>query len=132
MTRVDFVFVVDEDLSARKGLARLIRTASYEVRDFASVDECLEALGSDVPGCVILDAGVPGLSPEALLTELEAIDAKPAIIIVTAHDDPATRQRAHKLNALGFFRKPVDGTALLDAIEWAMRSGSAVTNHHGN
>lgn len=122
MTRVDFVFVVDGDLSARKGMTRLIRTASYEVRDFASVDECLEALGSDVPGCVILDAVTPGLSPEALLAELEAVGVNPSIIVVTAHDDQATRLRADKLNASGFFRKPVDGTALLDAIEWAMRS----------
>ena len=121
--------MVDEDLSARKGMARLIRTASYEVRDFASVDEFLEALGSDVPGCVILDAGVPGLSCEALQAELEAIGLNPPIIVVTAHDDPATRRRAQKLNALGFFRKPVDGTALLDAIDWAMRLSSADNNH---
>ena len=125
MIRVDFVFVVDEDLSARKGMARLIRTASYEVHEFASVNEFLEAVGSDVPKCVILDAGMPGLSPEALLAELEAIGLHPPIIVVTAYDDPQTRQKAEQLNAVAFFRKPVDGAALLDAIEWAMRSGNA-------
>jgi len=26
------------------------------------------------------------------------------------------------MKAAGFFRKPVDGTALLDAIDWALRS----------
>jgi FixJ family two-component response regulator len=123
MTRVGYVCVVDEDLSARKGMAPLIRTASYEVRDFASVNGFLEALGSDVPGCVILDAGAPGLPCEELQAELEARGLNPPIIVVTAFDDPATRRRAQKLNALAFFRKPVDGTALLDAIEWAMRSG---------
>jgi FixJ family two-component response regulator len=25
------------------------------------------------------------------------------------------------MKAVGFFRKPVDGTALLDAIDWALR-----------
>jgi len=124
MANVDRVFVVDGDLSARKGLARLIRTASYEVCDFASIDEFLEALGSDVPGCVILDVGVPGLSSEDLQAVLDAIGQNPPIIVVTAHDDPATRRRAQKLNAFGFFRKPVDGTALLDAIDWAIRSSS--------
>jgi FixJ family two-component response regulator len=124
MTGVDLVFVVDEDLSARKGMARLIRTASYEVRDFASVNDFLEALGSDVPGCVILDVGVPGLPCEALQAELEAVGLNPPIIIVTARDDPATRRSAQKLNAFGFFRKPIDGTALLDAIDWAIRSSS--------
>ena len=91
MISVALVFVVDEDLSVRKGMARLIRTASYEVRDFASGSEFLEAVGSDVPGCVILDAGMPGLSCEALLAEFEAIGLHPPIIVVTAYDDPATR-----------------------------------------
>ena len=119
------VFVVDEDLSVRKGMARLIRTASYEVRDFATVNELHEAVGSDVPGCVILDAGMPGLSCEALLAEFEAIGVHPPIIVVTAYDESATRQKAEQLNAVAFFRKPVDGVALLDAIEWAIRSGNA-------
>ena len=126
MNRVDFVFVVDEDLSTRKGMARLIRTASYKVHDFASVNEFIEAVGSDVPGCVILDAGEPRLSSEALLAKLEAIGLNSPIIVVTAYDDPATRQKAEQLNAAAFFRKPVDGPALLDAIEWAMRSGNAL------
>ena len=125
MIKVDRVFVVDEDLSARKGMARLIRTASYEVRDFASVNEFLEAVGSDVPGCLILDAGEPRLSPEALLAELEAIGANPPIIVVTDSDDPQTRQKAEQMKAVAFFRKPVDGAALLDAIEWSKRSGNA-------
>ena len=51
------------------------------------------------------------------------------IIVVTALDDPQTRRRAQKLNAIGYFRKPVDGTALLDAIDWAMRSGSTDSNN---
>ncbi len=130
MTNVDCVFVVDEDLSARKGMARLIRTASYDVRDFASTNDFFKALGSDVPGCVVLDPGAPGTSIEEFQAELEVRGIHPPIIVVTAHDDSGTRQRARKLNALGFFRKPVDGTALLDAIEWAMRSGNEVRNRH--
>ena len=31
------VFVVDDDASVRKGLARLIKTAGYEAEGFASV-----------------------------------------------------------------------------------------------
>ena len=123
MTNVLSVFVVDRDPSARKGLTRLVRTANYHVRDFASVNEFLDALGSEVPGCVVLDAEAPGLSDEELLAELESCDACPPIIVITAHDDPESRRKAQKLNAVGFFRKPVDGIALLDAIDWAMRSG---------
>ena len=35
-------------------------------------------------------------------------------------DDAETRERARKLGAAAFFRKPVDGQALIDSIHWAM------------
>ena len=122
MTNVNLVFVVDGDSSARKGIARLVRTANYEVRDFDSANKFLNALGYEVPGCVVLDAETPELSGEELQAELKACGAHPPIIIVTALDDLQSRQKAEKLNAVAFFRKPVDGTALLDAIDWSLRS----------
>ena len=122
MIKVLSVFVVDRDPSARKGIARLVRAASYNVRDFDSVNEFLEALGSEVPGCVVMDPKASGLSGEELQAALESRDAHPPIIVISAHDDPENRRRAQKMNAVGFFRKPVDGTALLDAIDWALQS----------
>jgi FixJ family two-component response regulator len=129
MTHVNCVFVVDDDPSARKGLARLLRTASYDVRDFASINEFLDALGLEVSGCMVLDARMPGLSGEELQAVLKARGIHLPIIVVTADDDPVTRQKAQKMKAAGFFRKPVDGTALLDAIDWVLRSSSTDGNH---
>ena len=120
MANEDSIFVVDDDNSARKGIARLLRTAGYSVRNFASSDEFLEALDSEMPDCVVMDAGSPGVSSEKLGAELQARNVSAPIIIVTAHDDPQSRQRADELHAIGFFRKPIDGTALLDAINWAL------------
>ena len=65
---------------------------------------------------------MPGLSGEELQAELKALGVHLPIIVVTADDDLETRNRAQKMGAAGFFRKPVDGTALLDAIAWALRS----------
>ena len=119
MTSVNCVFVVDDDPSARIGLARLIRTAGYDVCDFASTNEFVDALGSESPSCMVLDARMLELSGE----ELKACrGVHPPIIVVTTVDDSKTRQKALKMNAAGFFRKPVDGAALLDAINWALRS----------
>ena len=119
------MFVVDDDLSARKGIARLLRTANYDVRDFGSADEFLGALDSEMPGCVVLDARIPRLSVEEMRAKTKRRAAHVPVIVVTTYDDPETRGKARKLNAVAFFRKPVDGAALLDAIDWAMRSGSA-------
>jgi FixJ family two-component response regulator len=131
MTNAHSVFVVDDDLSARNGLARLLRTASYDVRSFASANEFLDALGSEVSGCVVLDAGMPGLSGEELQVELTARGVHLSIIVVTANDGPETRRKAEAMKAVGFFRKPVDGTALLDAIDWVLRSSSTSQSQEG-
>ena len=125
MTNATYVFVLDDDPSARGGLARLLRTAGHDVRDFASANEFLDALDPPISGCLVLDARMPGLSGEELQEELKARGVDLPIIVVTADDNPETRQRALRMGAVGFFRKPVDGPALLDAIRWAMRSNAS-------
>jgi FixJ family two-component response regulator len=124
------VFVVDDDPSARKGLTRLLRTSGYDVRDFASAEEFLDAIGSEDSGCVVLDARMEGLSFAELLEELKACGIHLPIIVITADDDPEIRRKAHEMNAAGFFRKPIDGPALCDAIDWAL--GSYNKDHKQN
>ena len=128
MTNTDCVFVVDDDPSARNGLVRLLRTADRDVHAFASVDEFIDALDAEACGCVVLDARMPGLSGEDLQAALEARDLTLPIIVVTGDDKPETMQKAREMKAAGFFRKPVDGTALLDAIAWVLRSSNASGN----
>ena len=41
------------------------------------------------------------------------------MIFVTGQDTPENRDRAQRLGAAAYFRKPVDDQALLDAIAWA-------------
>ncbi len=50
-------------------------------------------------------------------------------------DDPETRDKAKILKATGYFRKPVDGPALLDAINWAFQMdepGNKLKKVHSN
>ena len=69
------------------------------------------------------------MSGEELQTELKARGVRLPIIVVSADDDSETRRTAHRMNAAAFFRKPVDGSALLDAIDWAMRWNLANGSH---
>lgn len=116
------MFVIDHDHSARIGLTSLLRTAGYNIREFASVNEFLDVLNPDVSGCIILDATMPGLSGEELLEELKARGVHLPIIVVSCDDATETRRNAAKMKAVAFYRKPVDGAALLDAVNWALRS----------
>ena len=116
------VFVVDDDPSARHGLVRLLCAAGHNVRNYASMEDFLGSLESSACGCLVLDANLPGTSGKELLAEVEARDADLSIIIISAKDDRATKRKSWEMKAVGFFRKPVDGTALIDAIEWALRA----------
>ena len=121
MMKARLVFVVDDDSSARSGITRLLRTAGHDVRAFDSAEEFLDAFDPETFGCLVLDARMPGMSGEELHAELKTLGVQLPIIVVSADDDPATRRVAHRINAAAFFRKPVDGSALLDAIDWAVR-----------
>lgn len=128
MVKTRLVFVVDDDPLARSGIARLLRAAGHEVRAFASAEEFLDDFHPETFGCLVLDARMPGMSGEELHAELKARGVQLPIIVVSADDDSETRLAAHRMNAAAFFRKPVDGSALLDAIDWAVRGDLA----HGN
>ncbi len=132
MNNVNVVFVADSDQSARTGLVRLLRVAGYDIREFTSVEDLLVALRFDMPGCVVLEVRMLRLSDKELQAELSACSAHVPIIIVSADDDPESRRIALKMGATGYFRKPIDGTALLDAIEWALQSSDSLESNQND
>lgn len=123
MTITSQVLVVDVDLSARKGFVRLLRSAGHDARGFASVEELLHALDPDTSGCMVLDAETVGSAGEELPAALKARGTPLPIIMVSAGDNHLIRRMARGLKAVGLYRKPVDGPALLDAVKWAMEVG---------
>ena len=64
------IYVVDDDASIRKGIERLIRSAGFKVRVFASAEEFLKHDSYEHAGCLILDVRMPGMSGIELQREL--------------------------------------------------------------
>jgi FixJ family two-component response regulator len=124
MARGEFnwtVFVVDDDASVRKALARLLASAGYAVETFASAREFLDrGHHQDTPGCVVLDVSMPGLSGLDLQKELLAFTPPLPIIFITGHGDIPTSVRAMKGGAVDFLTKPVNDRDLLSVIKLAM------------
>jgi len=113
------VYLIDDDESVRRALQRLLRSAGFEVKAFSSALEFLESEGLDGRACVVLDIHMPGLSGFDVQERLASKEIRMPVIIVSAFDDAETRERARRLGAVAFFRKPIDGQALIDAIQWA-------------
>jgi len=115
------VFVVDDDPSVRKGLARLMKSAGYTVETFASAREFLDKeQHQSGPSCVVLDVRLPGLSGLDLQQELKRYAFAPSVIFITGHGDVPTSVRAMKDGAVDFLTKPVNDRDLLRAVEQAV------------
>src|ERR1700733_3392310 len=78
-----FVYVVDDDASAREGVARLIRSAGLMTKTFASGEEFLAAPRPKMPSCLVLDVSLPGVSGFDVQQELAKSGPQLPIIFLT-------------------------------------------------
>ena len=117
------VYVIDDDASVRKAFGRLLRSANLDAETFSSAAEFLSSPKEKENACIIIDIHMPGLTGFDLLERLASKEIRMPVIAISAHDDAETREHARELGAVGFFRKPVDDQALLDAIWWAISGG---------
>lgn len=114
------VAVVDDEEPVRRALARLIRSAGFDVDTFPGGDEFLETLSDHEPACIVLDLHMPKVNGLAVQSWLGKAGIRIPVIIVTGHDTPEAQEQALRGGAVAYFRKPVDGEALLGAIARAV------------
>jgi DNA-binding NtrC family response regulator len=126
------VFIVDDDRHTRESLENLIRSAGLSAQTFSSAQEFLAAERPKVPGCLVLDVQLPGLSGLDLQQELTKAGVKIPIIFITGHGDIPTSVRAIKAGALEFLTKPVSREDLLRAIQQAIAHDDLVRQQNGN
>ena len=115
------VSVVDDDISVRKSLDRLIRSAQLETKVFASAEEFLGSDQLRKADCLILDVRLPGMSGIELHRHLLAQSFNVPVIFITAHgsDDDARLQAASDWT-VAYFIKPFNADELLDAVNVAL------------
>lgn len=121
MVAVDRVIaVVDDESPVRGMLGRLLRVADFEVSSFASGEDFLESLASQVPACAILDIHMPGLSGFEVQARLRAARIPIPVVFITASDDTALDGSASAAGAASLLRKPFSSATLLQAIGVAL------------
>ena len=114
------VFVIDDDAPMRESLKNLIRSVGLRVELFASAQDFLGAKRPDVPGCLVLDVGLPGVSGLDLQTRLAEVGMEIPIIFITGHSDIPISVRAMKAGAVEFLIKPFGDQDLIEAIRQAI------------
>jgi FixJ family two-component response regulator len=123
------VFVVDDDPSIREAIESLLKLAGLRVETFGTAQEFLRNERPDLPGCVVLDVELPGLSGLDLQRELAAHGIKLPVIFITGYGDIPMSVRAMKAGATEFLTKPFRDQDLLDAIQQALERDRAARKH---
>lgn len=120
MSRASTVFVVDDDASVRKALARLFESAHLRAETFGNAAEFLARAPVGELGCLVLDIKMPGASGLDLQEQLQGAGIHLPVIFVSAHTNVPLTVRAMKEGAFEVFVKPFQKDVLLDAVRRAI------------
>jgi FixJ family two-component response regulator len=114
------VLVVDDDVSVRRALERLMRSVGLTATTFASAQEFLQCELPLAPTCLVLDVRMPETSGLDLQNLLATTGFRIPIIFLTGHGTVPVSVQAMKAGAIDFLQKPCDDQTLLQAIYRAL------------
>jgi FixJ family two-component response regulator len=118
----EVIFVIDDDVSVREGLAELIGSLGFVVQAYSSAEEFLHQKPLRA-GCIILDVFMPGMNGLELQKNLNAANAYLPIIFLTGRGDIRMTVHALKSGAAHFLTKPVQERELIQALQEALAAG---------
>jgi FixJ family two-component response regulator len=105
----------------RESLPDLLREFGFAARAFSSAEEFLVSDCIGQTGCLILDIAMPGMTGPELQQELKRRRQEIPIVFITAQRDETVRPRVLEQGAVECLFKPFSDTALLDALNTALR-----------
>jgi FixJ family two-component response regulator len=126
MIAVSLISLVDDDLSVRESLPRLLIQFGYTVRTFEGADAFLISDTLEETRCLILDVTMPGMSGPQLQRELARRGLRIPIIFITAQVSETLRTSLLAQGAVDVLLKPFSDTALLGAIDRAIPKSSTI------
>jgi CheY-like chemotaxis protein len=119
------VLLVDDDNTVLLGTGVRLKSMGYIVYTAKDAVSAISAVRKNQPDVVVLDISLPAGDGFVVADRLQNLvgSAATPIIFITASENPVLRERAMKLGAVAFLKKPFDATLLADAIESALSPG---------
>jgi two-component system response regulator DctR len=125
------VHIVDDDPDVRDGLVWLFDSRGFQSRSWASgqvfLDAARELQSNWGQAVVLLDMRMTPLSGAATFEQLKAMACPWPILFLTGHGDVGTAVAAVKNGAWDFLEKPFQDNELVDRVQQALASMTAVT-----
>lgn len=125
MSAVPTVVVIDDDLSVRRSLDRLLDSAGYTVVACSSAHEFLALEDLERPACLVTDVRMPGMTGLDLLETIRVRGRDLPMILSSGDGDAATSAQARAGGAVRFLLKPFDSDELLAAVREAIERDRA-------
>jgi len=116
------IAVVDDEKAVRNAIRRLLRSAGFRVKAFASGAELLKSLMNHTPDCVVLDLHMPDMDGFDIECQLAQTEPRVPVIVLTGCDTSGDGERVMGGGATAFLLKPVDAQVLLAAIAAATQT----------
>ena len=114
------IYIIDDDPYVRRGFGMLFKSAGLEYTSFESAEGFLGGFQPGENDMIILDIHMPGMNGCDLMETMTQKRWNPPVIVVTAYDEPFSRECAKKYGALAYLRKPIDGEVLIDLIKYSL------------
>ena len=128
MQQDPIVYIVDDDEAIRGALRLLIKSADLRVVTCASAEEFLKAYKPALPGCLVLDIRMPGMSGLELQKLLLDRHIRVPMVVMSGHGDVTTAVQAMKGGAVDFIEKPFKNEVLLERVKQCVAHDVATRN----
>ena len=112
------VYLIDDDESVRRAFTLFLNSANIDHQCFSSAYEFLAVFKTGKKDLLVLDLNLPGMNGIDLLNKIKSPASQLSIIVVTANEEPLSREFCRQYGVKAYLRKPVDAEALLDIISY--------------
>jgi len=112
------ILIVDDDPDLRRALNLRLRASHFETAYATDGFSAIAMAQKERPDLIILDVGLPAGDGFVVLDRLQqnaALSCIP-VIVLTARDPHATRDKIMHAGAIAYFQKPADNSELMHTI----------------
>jgi RNA polymerase sigma factor (sigma-70 family) len=115
------VFVVDDDSSTRELLAWLMKRHGLRTEVFPDARSFLASYRREMPGCLVVDLNMPGMSGLDLQQYLKEHGVLIPVLFLSGRADVPKAVKAVREGAIDFIEKPFDYKRVVALVEDCLR-----------
>ena len=113
MDRLRILFVDDEEELVSAVVERL-QLRDVDARGVTTCADGLAEIAARTYDVVVLDVRMPGSGGLGVLCQIERMDPRPAVILLSGHGSSEYKEEGLRHGAYDYLQKPVDLNKLLD------------------